>query len=144
MTGKTVELPSETTARIRALCAEAYRSYDKSDYRKALRLFYQGWVLLPKLQTRYAEAGWVLTGIRDSYYRLKLYIPGSEALRSADHCPHTHGNPFIRLRLGQCLYQLGERASARTYLLQAHRLGGQDLFADAADQIYLDAIADLI
>ena len=58
--------------------------------------------------------------------------------------PHTHGNPFIRLRLGQCLYQLGERASARTYLLQAHRLGGQDLFADAADQIYLDAIADLI
>ncbi|MBU3070526.1 hypothetical protein KOI40_11885 [Aestuariicella sp. G3-2] len=134
------ELPNETTEKIRTLCADAYESYDQGDFRKALRLFYQGWLLLPKPQTDFAEAGWVLTGIGDSYFRLKQYIPGCEALRSANHCPQTRDNPFIHLRLGQCLYQIGERASARTHLLKAYRLGGSGLFKAERPE-YLDCIS---
>lgn len=137
------ELHQDTTEKIRSLCADAYQSYDQGDFRKALRLFYQGWLLLPKPQTDFAEAGWVLTGIGDSYFRLKQYIPGCEALRSANHCPQTRDNPFIHLRLGQCLYQIGERASARTHLQKAYRLGGPALF-DVEKPAYLKCISDLI
>lgn len=137
------ELPKDITANIKALCAQAYQAYDLDDYRKALRLFYQGWVLLPKPQTDFAEAGWVLTGIGDTYYQLKQYTPGVEALRSADHCPDTHNNPFIQLRLGQCLFHLGEKSSSRRHLQKAYRSAGPALFTHEAD-CYLDRIKDLI
>lgn len=136
------ELTKEITENIRSGCAVAYRAYDDGDYQKALRLFYQAWLLLPKPQTRYPEAGWVLTGIGDTYFRLRQYIPGCEALRSADHCPQTRDNPFVHLRLGQCLYHMAERASARKHLHKAYRLGGPDLFA-AEEPVYLNSIADL-
>ncbi len=137
------KLPNETTEKIKSLCADAYQAYDEGDFRKALRLFYQGWVLLPKPQTQFREAGWLLVGIGDSYYRQKQYTPGCEALRSADHCPEATDNPFIHLRLGQCLYRIGEKASARNHLQKAYRLGGSALFADQ-DGAYLDAIKDLL
>lgn len=137
------ELPQETTDRIRELCAEAYEAYDHGKYREALRLFYQGWVLLPKPQTDFPEAGWLLTGIGDSYFSLKQYIPGCEALRSANHCPQTRDNPFIHLRLGQCLYHMGEKTSARTHLHKAFQIGGRNLFQQEKED-YLRSIADLI
>ncbi len=136
-------LTRETTDKIKELCANAYQTYDQGDFRKALRLFYQGWVMLPKPQTQYAEAGWVLVGIGDSYYRLKQYTPGCEALRSANHCPQVQDNPFVHLRLGQCLFRLGEKPYARTHLYKAYHLGGESLFAKE-DPCYLNAIGDLI
>ncbi len=136
------KLSIETTERIKSLCADAYQAYDEGDYRKALRLFYQGWVLLPKPQTQFREAGWLLVGIGDSYYRLKQYTPGCEALRSADHCPEAKNNPFIHLRLGQCLFRIGEKRSARSHLHKAYQLAGDSIFQTEAS-CYLDSIADL-
>ncbi len=136
------KLPSEISEKIKSLCADAYQAYDEGDYQKALRLFYQGWVQLPKPQTGFREAGWLLVGIGDSYYQLKQYTPGCEALRSADHCPEATDNPFIHLRLGQCLYNIGEKPSARSHLQKAYRLGGAKLFAKEPDH-YLACIKDL-
>ncbi len=136
-------LATETTNKVKALCADAYSHYDQGEFRKALRLFYQAWVLLPKPQTHYAEAGWVLVGIGDTYFRLRQYTPGSEALRSADHCPECRGNPFIQLRLGQCLYHLGERLPSRNHLQQAYTLGGKALFQNE-DPCYLNTISEFV
>lgn len=137
------KLSKDTTEQIKSLCADAYQAYDEGDYRKALRLFYQGWLMLPKPQINYREAGWLLVGIGDSYYRLKQYTPGCEALRSANHCPEAMDNPFIHLRLGQCLYRIGEKPSARNHLQKAYRLGGLQLFQQEED-CYLDCISDLV
>ncbi len=137
------QLSEDSTEQIRTLCAEAYEAYDQGDYKKALRLFYQGWVLLPKPQTEYVEAGWLLTGIGDSYFRQRQFIPGCEALRSANHCPQVRDNPFIHLRLGQCLYQIGERSSARHHLLKAYEAGGKELFSKE-DPVYLKQIKELV
>ena len=137
------KLSKDTTEQIKSLCADAYRAYDEGDYRKALRLFYQGWLALPKPQIKYREAGWLLVGIGDSYYRLKQYTPGCEALRSANHCPEATDNPFIHLRLGQCLYRIGEKPSARNHLQKAYRLGGAQMFENE-EECYLDCISDLV
>ena len=131
-----LESPKETTLAIKELCAAAYCSYDAGDYKKALRTFYQGWLLLPKPQTHYQEAGWLLIGIGDTYYRLGQHIPACEALKSANHCQSTRDNPFIHLRLGQCLFQMGEKSTAKGHLLLAHKLGGVKIFSNEPEFYY--------
>jgi tetratricopeptide (TPR) repeat protein len=133
----------ELTRKIRQLCATGYQHYDAGDYKAALRLFYQAWLLLPKPQTDCVEAGWVLTAIGDSYFRSGQYQPGREALQSALCCPQMSQAPFIHLRLGQCLWELGLHDSARTALLCAYDIARMDIFS-AEDRKYYFAIAGLL
>lgn len=128
---------------VRRLCADGYRLYDNGEYRLALRSFYQAWLLIPKPQTHYTEAGWVLTAIGDSYFRLEQYQPGAESLQSALCCPGADQSPFTQLRLGQCLWQLGRYAEARKYLYRAYQSQGESLF-QAEPQQYRRAIKDLL
>jgi hypothetical protein len=131
------------TRKIRQFCTAGYQHYDAGDYKAALRLFYQAWLLLPKPQTDWIEAGWVLTAIGDSYFRSAQYQQGREALQSALCCPQMEQAPFIHLRLGQCLWELGLCDSARTALLRAYEIAGMDIFS-AEDRKYYFAIAGLL
>jgi len=94
-----------------------------------LRTFYQAWLVLPKPQTQWREAGWVLTAIGDSYFRLGQYTHACESLRSALICPEAKRSAFIRLRLGQSLYELGDKTEAELLLNQAFELGGERAFS---------------
>lgn len=140
------EHPPETnglTRQVRRLCADGYRLYDSAEYRLALRSFYQAWLIIPKPQTEHAEAGWVLTAIGDSYFRLKQFEQGAESLQSALCCPTAEQSPFVQLRLGQCLWELGRHAEARKYLFHAYQGQGGSLFTAEPPQ-YRKAIADLL
>ncbi len=138
-----LELDPQISHTVQDLLQEGYGLYQKHNYSGALRLFYQAWVKLPKPQSDYEKSGEVLTAIGDSYFRLGRYEPAIEALRSALHCPQTHNNPQVLLRLGQCLLESGQELQARTYLQRTYRLSGTDYF-DNEDEKYLDAISDLI
>lgn len=128
---------------VRRLCADGYRLYDSAEYRLALRSFYQAWLIIPKPQTQYAEAGWVLTAIGDSYFRLGQFEQGAESLQSALCCPAAEQSPFVQLRLGQCLWELGRHAEARKCLFHAYQRGGDSLF-DVEPPRYRKAIEDLL
>ena len=104
---------------VRDLCREGYASYDAGDYRQAIRHFFAAWTRLPKPQTQWEEAGWVLTALGDAYFAKGSYEQAREAMESALHCPGTAGNPFIYLRLSQALYELGQREQAREAARQA-------------------------
>lgn len=131
------------TQKIRQLCAEGYQRYDSCDYQAALRLFYQAWLVLPKPQTEWAEAGWVLTAIGDSYFRLGRYQPGCEALSSALCCPDMEQAPFAYIRLGQCLWELGGEEEGRTALMRAYQLAQMNIF-EGENEKYRQAISDLL
>lgn len=49
------------------------------------------------------------------------------------------GNPYLRLRLGQCMYELGEMTEAANWLAGAYLSEGTKLFAHD-DPKYLDFI----
>src|SRR5690554_6694751 len=115
------------THQVRQLCADGYRLYDRGEYRLALRAFYQAWLLIPKPQSDYAEAGWVLTAIGDAYFKLGQFEPGSESLQSALCCPEADKSPFLQLRLGQCLWELAREAEARKFLYRAYKMSGDAL-----------------
>lgn len=138
--GNMSELTATIREEIQALCAEGYTLYDNADYPHALRKFYQAWMLLPKPQTDFKEGGWILTAIGDSYFRSAQYEQGKEALTSALHCEGMIDNPFIHLRLGQCLLELNTASAACTHLGIAHERGGSKLFEKEAPKYLIAAL----
>ena len=50
------------------------------------------------------------------------------------------GNPFIHLRLGQCLYELGEVEVASDHLEQAYMNGGGKLFQNETPKYLVAAM----
>ena len=133
-------LDNDTHLQVRALCAQGYGCYDTGDFKQALRHFYQAWMLLPKPQTDFVESGWVLTAIGDSYFCSAQYEQAKEALASALHCEGMIDNPFIHLRLGQCLLELGQQGPACTHLGLAFERGGRKLFDKEAPKYLLAAL----
>ncbi len=127
-------LDSKLITNIRELCYQGYLQYDERDYRRALRTFYQAWLLVPKPQTQWREAGWVLTAIGDAYFRTQQFNQAAEALRSALLCPAAKQSPFIYLRLGQSLYEMGDEHRAHDMLQKAHTLGGNKIFDKEASK----------
>lgn len=133
------ELDTEVIEQIRGLCEQGYALYDQKDYNGAIRQFFSAWTLLPKPQTQWREAGWVLTALGDAYFAKGNYDSGKEALLSALHCPATRDNPIVHLRLGQCLFELNDHPDARKHLDFAFQQAGAQLF-DKEDQKYLAAL----
>lgn len=126
------------SAQIRALCFEGYQSFDQKQYKTALRKFYQAWTILPKPQTQWREATWVLTAIGDAYYAKGEFSNAVEALNSALHCPDGTDNPLIHLRLAQCHQSLGDTDAAQARFISAAETGGEQFIIDnAPDQRHL-------
>ncbi|MGQ9424649.1 tetratricopeptide repeat protein [Gilvimarinus sp. F26214L] len=122
-------LADDLAMKVKQLCYRGYQLYDDGDYQRALRTFYQAWLLLPKPQHQWREAGWALTAIGDAYFRTGQFNQSCEALRSALLCPATDNSPFVHLRYGQSLYELGREEEALEQLRRAHELGGDPVFA---------------
>jgi len=143
MTTSTQSLPPSLSKKITGLCAKGYVHYDAKEFELALRTFYQAWVLVPKPQTQFAEAGWVLTALCDAYFRLARLPQALEAANSALFCPKAEQNNFVLFRKGQILFDQGEVAKARAILHKAYSHGGASLF-DQENSKYIEAINDLI
>lgn len=143
MSDDTTELSEQVSLRIKDLCSNGYQRYDAGEFESALRAFYQAWMLLPKPQTQYSQAGWVLTALCDTYFRLGKYPQALEAVNSALYCPHAEKNMFALLRKGQILLDMGELASARIALYKVYASAAQSLLT-AEDPRYQLAIQDLV
>lgn len=122
-------LAPDLASKVRRLCFRGYQYYDDGEFQLALRAFYQAWLVLPKPQAQWREAGWVLTAIGDSYFRAEKYEQAREALVSALSCPAADASPFVHLRYGQVLYELGQKTEAQLALQKAAKLGGDEVFA---------------
>ena len=132
-------LDKKISEQLRTFCMQGYELYDQEDYKSAIRHFFKAWAILPKPQTQWQEAGWVLTALGDSYFKLGNYTSGIEALKSALHCPETDKNPFVHLRLGQCYYQNQQMGMAAIHLQNAFKLGGEKPFSKE-DRCYSDLL----
>lgn len=119
--------PTIATKRIRSLCQDGYGVYDQYEFREALRLFYQAWLLIPKPQSQFEEAGWVLSAIGDCYFRLELFDQAIESLESALHCPKVCGNPFVHLRLAQCYLDVGVKDLAQEHMCLAQQSNNAEI-----------------
>lgn len=128
-------LDTAIASKTRLLCQQGYALFDRGDIKTAIRQFYSAWTLLPKPQTQWQEAGWILTALGDAYLAKGEYQNGKEALSSALHCPNAYGNPVIHLKLGQCLFELDDSRGAKQQFELVQANGGQTLL-DREDPKY--------
>jgi hypothetical protein len=97
------ELSDELYQQIKQHCACGDNSAGHDRFSEALGCYWNAWDLLSDLRTSWKAATWILATIGHANFLSGDFAAGSDNLNMAMHCPEAIGNPFLRLRLGQCL-----------------------------------------
>jgi hypothetical protein len=126
-----MELPDQTHARVCAICQEGDSFAARGNYLTALERYWAAWDLLPDPKSRWDAATWILGAVGDANFLSGDFAAGRDNLSAAMHCPRAIGNPFLHLRLGQCLRELGDLQRATDELTRAFMGGGAEIFDDA-------------
>ena len=72
---------------------------------------------------------WLLTAIGDMHFQMARFPEGRAALMEVMKLfDDARGNPFVQLRLGQCMLELGEEKEAANWLAGAFLSEGRQLF----------------
>jgi tetratricopeptide (TPR) repeat protein len=133
------ELPAETDRAIQDRCAEGDRLADDGRYAEAIAEYDAAWRLLPEPKDDWNAATWIQAAIADACFFSRSFAAGRRALEVAMTCPQAMGNPFLHLRLGQVLWELGDHDRAATELGRAFAAGGDRIFEDE-DPKYLEFV----
>lgn len=100
-----------------------------NDWRAALTKWNDALALIPEPRDAYDESTWLYTSIGDAYHSGELWPEAVTALKLALRCPGGTDNGYLRLRLGESLYELGQLDDAADNLMSAQLLDGDPLFA---------------
>jgi tetratricopeptide (TPR) repeat protein len=131
-----LHLSDELHEQIQRLCAEGDDLMDQARYEDAVACFSSAWELLPSPRTDWDAAIWILAAIADAHFQRGDFAAMRKPLMTAMQCDGAMTNPFLRLRLGQCLFELGELDEATNWLAGAFLQEGIKVFA-ADDPKYL-------
>ncbi len=129
-------LPQDIAQLVDKLCREGDRFAGIDQFDDAIEKYQAAWDLLPAPQQQWPAATWILLSVGDAYFWLKDFHDGATFLLEALDCPNGDSNPYLLLRLGQCLLESGRLDEAANALEEAFRLGGNELF-DGEDPKYL-------
>src|SRR5215218_8881344 len=87
---------------------EAFADEEADD--EALALFRAAWEALPEPRGEQESAARILAAIADTHFHLGNWEECRRGVQVAFRCGAEPDNPFLRLRLGQALFELGELA----------------------------------
>jgi len=124
------DLPDKRHDEIQRLCAEGNDLLDQRRFEDALNRFSSAWELLPQPRIEWDAANWILAAIADVHFVRHDFAAMRIPLMTAMQCEGATANPFLRLRLGQCLFELGELEEATNWLAGAFLSEGKKIFAE--------------
>lgn len=124
------KLPKDVALLVDNLCREGDRFAGIDQFDDAIEKYQAAWDLLPAPQNQWPAATWILVSVADAYFNLKEHATAAELLLDALDYPDGDANPFLYLRLGQCLLETGRLDDAADALEEAFRRGGEALFED--------------
>jgi tetratricopeptide (TPR) repeat protein len=133
---ETTELPSTVHDAIQHFCSDGDALASAGKYEEAIGEYNRAWEIVPQPKSQWNASTWILAAIGDAAFLANYRTSAKKALEYAMVCPDAVGNPFLHLRLGQVLFDMGEHDRAADELMRAYMGGGADLFA-AEDQRYL-------
>jgi hypothetical protein len=130
-------LPDDIAAEVSRLFDEGEEFADSEQDVEALSRFRTAWELLPEPKGQWQRALEIVVAIADSYFHLGDYPACHRMMQGAlTNCGGEVDNPFIRLRLGQCLFEMGDFQEAKCWMVPAYLAEGNVLF-EAEDPKYL-------
>lgn len=125
------DLPTEIQNRIEELCDEGETVLADGGFDIAASRFQEAWAILPEPRCDWDCAVSILAAIGDAHFFRRDFAECKKwlmrILRDGGGLPD---NPFIRLRLGQCLFELGDEHEAANWLAGGYLLEGAKLFAE--------------
>jgi len=133
------ELPDDVKGEVDRLCAEGDELLDQDGYEDALARYTAAWELLPEPREDCPDAMWIQSGIGDAHFYRGDFALARQAFMRVLRCGGEPDNPYLRLRLGRCLFEMGERQEAANWLTGAYLFEGKKIFADD-DPKYLEFI----
>jgi len=132
-------LPTDISKAIDELCRKGDQFAEIDQFDDAIENYDRAWDLLPDPKQHWPAATWILMSLGDAYFALSEYAIAADILMEAIDCPDGGENPFVLLRLGQCLLELGQLDKAANSLESAFRRGGETIFQDE-DSKYIDFV----
>ncbi|MFJ7973568.1 tol-pal system YbgF family protein [Psychrobacillus sp. NPDC096389] len=134
-----MELHDELYERIVSLCSQGDDLVNSFEFENAIKMYLKALDLVPEPKQNWEASTWIYTALGDTSYMNKDYDASKHFLFNAINCPDGIENPFIMLRLGETLYELGDVNKAKEYLLRAYILEGYSIFENEDDK-YFDVI----
>jgi hypothetical protein len=110
---------------------------DGEAFDQGLKHFQEAWEALPEPKDEQQLCIQILAAISDCHFHLGNWETCHDAMQHALRCGASAGNPFIRLRLGQSLYELGNEQEAANWLVPVYLTEGRGPFEDD-DPKYLE------
>ncbi len=84
---------------------------ESGDTLGAWKKFLDALQLVPEPKTDWEATTWLLASIGDMAFVRGKFDKARDALEDAVRCPNGLGNAFIHLRLGETLFELGDRSA---------------------------------
>ncbi|QDV36413.1 tetratricopeptide repeat protein [Tautonia plasticadhaerens] len=126
-------------AEVRRLLGEGDDLLEEDRSEGALARYHAAWERLPEPRTDHPVALDILAADGNSHFFRSDYAAARDALMTAMTFGGAVDNPYLRLRLGQCLFEAGDEREAANWLAGAYLLEGSKLFVDE-DPKYLEFI----
>lgn len=139
MPSQPLTLPDALHRRITSITDRGNDLAEKGDTIGALAEFEKALRLVPEPRRSWEAATWLYASIGDCQFLLGRFEDARDSLVEARNCPDGSSNPFIALRLGQTLFELGDFKGAKASLTQAYMLEGDEIF-DEEDPKYLAVV----
>jgi tetratricopeptide (TPR) repeat protein len=124
------KLPGDVRQMIDQLCQKGDQFAQIDQFDDALDQYEAAWQLLPEPKNQWPAATWILMAAGDVYFEKRDFVAAAETLRDGLEMPEGENNPFLLLRLGQSLFELGNLDAAAEALEAAYREQGTGLFVD--------------
>ena len=138
-----LELSETAHAEVTRLSEEGGRLESEGSLDGALAKYREGLALLPAPMTNWEAATWLLSAIGDLEFQKGQFDSAIRALEKALQCPGGLGNPFIHLRLGECLFEVGNQPAAMDELARAYMGAGGEIFS-GEDPKYFQALRKVL
>src|SRR5947209_11865284 len=130
-------LPDKLHQRITELSEAGNELVDESRYEMAINVFKQAFDLLLEPKDRWEAATWLLVAIGDCFYFQNNFQEAYSYFRTAQKYPGGLENPYIFIRIGECLCELGtDESEAADSLMRAYMLAGAEIF-ESEDSKYM-------
>ena len=126
------ELPAELHAAIDRLAEKGNALMETGSFPEAEAAYREGLQLLPPPLERWSATVWFLSSIGDAQWFAGDHERGIDTWRDAILYGGL-GNPFVHLRRGQTLFELGDQEEAANELLRALLIAGAEVFEDEPD-----------
>ena len=137
------ELPDDVYAGVQQLCAAGDEAAERGDFNEAIGLYQRALALLPSPPTDWEAATWIYAAIGDAYFFERDLTSALSAFEQALRSPDGIGNPFLHLRRGQILFDMGQETTAADELVRAYMSEGEEIF-QAEDPKYIAHVKSVL